>query len=612
MLRDGLQHIERHQSTMPYRNAVIRADAPAASACADTVPKLLNRAARSGEGFTFHAARGEVEAYLSYAELRERALEVARGLVQAGLASGARLALMAETNADFMVLFFACQYAGIVPVPLPLPLSLGGREAYEERLKRQIMSSGAQAAVASSTLLPFLREAVSGLDVPLVGTPADFYDLPAGQADPRPFGAGDACYIQYSSGSTRFPKGVIVSQRSLISNAQGITRHGLCTRPGDRCVSWLPLYHDMGLVGFCLAPLQAEISVHYLATQDFARRPLLWLDLIATTGGTISFSPTFGYDLCVRRAERQSAAVAKLDLSCWRVAGIGGDMIQPNVLQRFAETFAMSGFRAEAFVPSYGLAESTLAVTFAPLGQGVQVDVVDKQQVSLAHRALPVKPNGHAVATQSFVVCGRPLPDHAIEIRDEDSGRPLPDRRIGKVYVRGGSVMDGYFGDAEATARILSADGWLDTGDMGYTIDGSVVVTGRSKDLIICNGRNIWPQDIEWAIEQLPGLRRGDAAAFAGVNAEGAEIVVAVVECRLTDPEARAELRRDVTAVIKRSAGVECEVVLVRPHSLPHTSSGKLSRSQTKAKYDAGLFAAPENERSGPTAGSLASVAAVR
>lgn len=559
----------------------------------DTIAEALDDAARTPLGFAFYSVKGEEVANLPYRILRARAIDLARGLIQAGLPQGARVALMAETGPDFMVFFFACQYAGLMPVPLPLPLNLGGQEAYEDRLARQLRSATPMAGVASSDLLPSLRKAAEGLDMPLIGTPEDFLNLEGGKAALRPFGKDDGCYIQYSSGSTRSPQGVTVTQRSLLANSRGIILEGLAVRPGDRCVSWLPLYHDMGLVGFCLAPIVAQLPVDYLAPQDFARRPLVWLDLISRNRGTISFSPTFGYDICVKRSAK--SGTAGLDLSHWRVAGIGGDMIQPKVMRGFIEAFEPAGFRSSALLPSYGLAESTLAVSFAPVGKGLVVDRVDREQIAVNQRAVPVIGTRNPAEVQEFVACGPALEDHKIEVRGED-GAILPDRVVGRVFVQGPSVMAGYFNASELTGHVLSADGWLDTGDLGYTINGALVPTGRCKDLIICNGRNIWPQDIEWSVDQLPGRHRGDSAAFSMLDANGAEQVVVVAECRSSDVTVRRELQREIKAAVRRAVGAECHVVLAPPRSLPHTSSGKLSRSAAKREFEAGAYSDPSAE----------------
>jgi fatty-acyl-CoA synthase len=342
----------------------------------------------------------------------------------------------------------------------------------------------------------------------------------------------------------------------------------------------------MGLVGFMLSPMLNQLSVDYMATRDFARRPLTWLNLLSEYRGTLAYSPSFGYELCVRRL--RDGTDFKADLSSWRAAGVGGDMVQPAVLRRFSETFAPYGFREAAFVPSYGMAETTLAMTFSPLDRGFTADSVarDALERDRAEAAAP------GAAARTFVACGPALPDHEIEVRDA-AGTPLGERRIGRVFFRGPSVMRGYFEQPELTQETLSADGWLDTGDLGYLLDGEIVITGRAKDLIILNGRNIWPQDLEWAAEDaIAELRRGDVAAISveDPDREDQEAIVVLVQCRSSDPEARAKLTRDVAAVLQQAMAVESTVVLVPPHGLPQTSSGKLSRAKARANYLQGTY----------------------
>jgi len=558
----------------------------------------LNYAAQGETGCNFYSGRGELVQTLTYRELREDAIQLALRMVRWGLPRGGRIAIVAETSPDFMRVFFACQYAGLLPLPVPMPMTLGGRDAHISRLHMMMKSAGAVAGVASKDLIGDVAAAAEGLSsVKLVATPEDLFALPAEGGELRPLGHGDMCYIQYSSGSTRFPRGIVISQRSIISNCRAITQHGLKIGPEDRCVSWLPLYHDMGLIGFFITPLLAQISTDYIATSDFARRPLSWLKIIAQNEGTLSFSPTFGYDLCARRASNGSGT--DLDLSSWRVAGIGAEMIRADTLDRFAEKFAPSKFRPTAFVPSYGLAESTLAVSFAPLDEGYRIDRIDKKQYATTGRAVTPKGNGSAPAAdvREFVNCGQPMPGHSLEIRDND-GKILGEREVGRVLIKGPSIMAGYFTDKETTERVLLGDGWLETGDLGYLFDNSLVITGRAKDLIIFNGRNIWPQDIEWAVDRLDGLRRGDVAAFSLTPSDGDESVVVVVQCRISDQDQRDRLKSEIRATVRRTVGVDCEVVLAPTRSLPLTSSGKLSRTWTRENYLSGKYAdtALENE----------------
>jgi fatty-acyl-CoA synthase len=373
-----------------------------------------------------------------------------------------------------------------------------------------------------------------------------------------------------------------------MSNAGGIVRAGLRVQPGDRCVSWLPFYHDMGLVGFLLAPVAAQLPVDYLPTREFARRPMLWLSLLSENRGTISYSPSFGYELCARRAE--TTAPQALDLRAWRVAGIGGDMIRLPVLSRFAQAFAANGFDPSAFVASYGLAEATLAVSFAPLTTGLEAETVAADAIGEGDEVVPLPNAASARAMRTFVLCGRPLPNVEVEIRDA-SQRVLAENVVGRVFVRGPAVMTGYFNETAQTQRVLGADGWLDTGDLGYWRKGALVIAGRAKDLIIINGRNVWPQDLEWAAERVAEVRSGDAAAFSIDDEEGeGERAVLVVECRTNDPSQRSNLSKEIAAVVRSTAGIDCEVVLVPPRTLPHTSSGKLSRVRAKQDFLAGTY----------------------
>lgn len=550
-----------------------------------TIVAALDYAARGETGLNFHSARGDLAEVLTYARLRDEALDLAGRLAGLGLAPGDRVALVAESEADFARAFFACQYAGLAPAPLPLPQGFGGKRAYIDQLRGLLQACRPKAAIAHADLLGYVEEAAAGLDLRFLGNVATLATQPAVPVD-HAAEPEDVAYIQFSSGSTRFPMGIVVTQRALMANVVGITAHGLQVREHDRAVSWLPLYHDMGLVGFFLAALACQISVDLMATRDFARRPLLWLRMIGRNRGTLSYSPTFGYELCARRAE--TATIDDIDLSSWRAAGIGADMIRPQVLTRFAETFARVGFKAEALVPSYGLAETTLAVSFAPLDRGMLTDTVDLDRLEdEGIAAAPGSPNRRA---RTFVACGRPLPGHDVKLIDL-GGATVSERRVGRVLTRGANLMQGYLDRPAETAAVLDGEGWLDTGDLGYWLGDQIVITGRAKDLIIVNGRNIWPQDLEWCAERAVGLRSGDVAAFA-VDAGGAgERVVLLVQCRAAAPADRDDLRRRVANAVKDVAGVEGDVVLVSPHALPQTSSGKLSRSQAKRMFEQGAFA---------------------
>ena len=547
-----------------------------------TLTAALDFAATGETGVNLYSLRGELVEALPYARLREQALELAPRLLATGAKPGDSVGLIADTEADFVRAFFACQYAGLVPAPLPLPAPLGGREAYVGQIARMLTSAHARLLIGPSGMKDWVAEIAAKTPLDFAGTLAD---LPESAGATLPEIVPEAtCYLQFSSGSTRFPTGVLVTHRALMANAVAITRDGLEVRPSDRAVSWLPLYHDMGLIGFLLSPMTSQMSVDLLPTGAFVRRPLLWLDLITRNGGTISYSPTFGYELCARRAE--VASIEHLDLKNWRSAGLGGDMIRTGPLRAFAERFASVGFSEKAFVASYGMAEATLALSMAPLGGGLKTERLDVERLE-QHEAVVTD---DAERSREFARNGPALPGHELEVRDEN-GKGLPERGVGRIYARGPSLMREYFEQPEETARVLSADGWLDTGDLGYLIDGEIVITGRGKDLIILNGRNIWPQDLEWTAEaEVDGLRSGDVAAFS-TPGDGEEIVVVLVQARGGDAGARAALVEKIAGVLRLRHQVEAQVQLVGAHALPQTSSGKLSRSKARAAYLAGAYA---------------------
>jgi fatty-acyl-CoA synthase len=555
-----------------------------------SVPEMLDYAAQGATGVSFYSARGERLSALPWKEVRERAHVMARKLIGAGFARGDRLLITADTWPGFFDAFFGAQYAGLLPVPVSIPVGIGGKEAYLDQLRRQFAASGAVAAVGLDELAGFLAEAAREFPALRLHGGMDVLDsLPEKPVDLRPLGPADTCYIQFSSGSTRHPHGVQITQSALMANLQGITGPGgLDVVEGDRATSWLPLYHDMGLIGFLFSPLSSQLSIDYITPRDFARRPMQWLTLISKYRGTIAYSPSFGYDLAVRRGGSQIPA--DLDLSSWRHAGIGGDMVRADVLDRFAAAFESKGFNRSAFIPSYGMAEVCLAITFSPGGRGMHTDTVERTALADEQRAVPAANPDDAQTARRFVVCGKVLPGHRLEVRDEQ-GRVLGDRSVGRIFVKGPSIMPGYFQEPEASREVLIG-GWLDTGDLGYLLNGEVVVTGRAKDLIIVNGRNVWPQDIEWAIEAQKVVKSGDSAAFSVDTGEGERVVVAVL-ARVSGDEAKAKLVRDVAGAVREAIAVDCDVALVPPTmGLPHTSSGKLSRSRTKANYLAGQYAA--------------------
>ena len=543
------------------------------------MPEALDYAARSKKGFNFHDHRAQLVRVYPYAELRADAVANAHRLAARGVKPGDRIALVAETAPEFLALFFGALYAGAWPVPLPLPTSFGGRESYVDQLAVQLKSSDPAILFFPSELAAMAGDAaraagIEGID--WAEFTASGYSEGA-LPEPKP---DDIAYLQYSSGSTRFPHGVAVTHKALLAN---LAAHADSMKigDGDRGISWLPFYHDMGLVGCMLSLVANQMSGDYLKTEDFARRPLAWLTLISRAEGkAMSYSPTFGYDICARRVSSQMNVAERFDLSRWRVAGNGADMIRPDVMQAFVDAFAPAGFDARSFLPSYGLAEATLAVTVMPPGEGIVVELVEETLLAGGGENERDRPQRY----RSVVNCGKAVRGMEIAIRGDD-GTTLGEREIGKIFCRGSSVMAGYFRDEEATEACLDADGWLDTGDMGYLSDAYLYVVGRAKDMIIINGKNHWPQDIEWAVEQLPGFKAGDIAAFSVTTPGGEETPAVLVQCRTSDDSERGRLRDTIRERVRAITGMNCVIELVPPRSLPRTSSGKLSRAKARNLY---------------------------
>ena len=546
-----------------------------------TLGEALDYAAQGAKGFNFHDARATLINVYPFSQLRDDALESAKRLIDFGIKPGDRVALIADTEPQFCAQFFGAIYAGALPVPLPLPTSFGGKESYVDQIGVQLDSCDPAILLFPDEIAELAGAAGQTRNIAGFGWDA-FAEREAPETDFPQAKSSDIAYLQYSSGSTRFPHGVAVSHEALLHNL-GSHAHGMLISGDDRCVSWLPFYHDMGLVGCFLSMVANQVSTDYLKTADFARRPLSWLDLITRNEGTsCSFSPTFGYEICARRIGSQSNVAERFDLSRWRLAGNGADMIRPDVMQRFTDAFAPAGFDAKSFLPSYGLAEATLAVTLMPVGEGMEVELVEETELSGETDSDGERPKRY----RAIVNCGKPVRDTLLEIRTED-GAILSEKTVGKVWMKSPAVMDCYYRDQAATDACL-ADGWLDTGDMGYLSDDYLYIVGRAKDMIIINGKNHWPQDIEWAVEQLPGFKAGDIAAFSITTPGGEETPAVLVQCRTSDEHERLRLRDEIGEKVRAITGMNCVIELVPPRTLPRTSSGKLSRAKARNLYLSG------------------------
>lgn len=544
-----------------------------------TLVEALDYAAQGSTGMNFYDRRNQLVAVLEYRKLRERAMLGARRLLSLNLKKGDRVALIADTSVGFVESFFACQYAGLVAVPLAIPMGVGQRASYITKLQGLINSCAPAAIISSEEWVPLISSATVEAPPACILSNADFNALPALDVELQAPLSDDIAYLQYTSGSTRFPRGVIITQGAVMANLQVISHDGIKLRVGDRCVSWLPFYHDMGLVGFLLTPVATQLSVDYLRTQDFAMRPLQWLKLIDKNRGTVTVAPPFGYDLCLRRSNEKE--LAGLDLSCWRVAGVGAEPIPAELLKQFGEHFSTLNFDSNAFMPCYGLAENTLAVSFSEENAGAQIHEIDRDILEYEGKA--VAPGKNTRATSAFVNCGKALPGHRIEIRSE-TGAALPECKIGHIYISGPSLMSGYFRD-EVTLQKIRATGWMDTGDLGYLSEGNLYITGRKKDLIIIRGRNIWPQDIEYVAESEPEIRAGDAIAFVTEEQGEAARIILQIQCRVGSEERREQIIHTLSASIQSEFGVAVDIELLPPHSIPRTSSGKPARAEAKKRW---------------------------
>jgi fatty-acyl-CoA synthase len=540
----------------------------------------LEYAAKGDSGFNFYDHRGELESVLSYRDLRNEARVLARRLLGLGCKRGDRVGIIAETDPMFHRFFFACQYAGLIPIALPAGIQLGAHKAYVGQIRRMLDSCGATIAVAPASHMAFLDEVTSELELLMSGTPEDFDALPKMEMELVSPAAKDIAYLQYTSGSTRFPRGVEINHETVLDNIREIAEHGLKLTNEDRFVSWLPYYHDMGLIGFILVPLIAQLSADYLPSRTFAMRPRLWLKIISDNRGTVSSSPTFGYALCARRL--RPTDIERYDLTSWRAACVGAEQINPVPLKVFADALAPCGFDENAFVACYGMAECVLAISFAPLNLGLSVDYVDQEIMTSTGEAVPIDPSASNVAC--YADCGLLLPGFEISIRDKQ-GVETGARRCGEIYLRGPSVMSGYFQDQEATLAVLDKDGWLNTGDIGYRVADRIFITARSKDVIIIKGRNIWPHDMEVIAQRIEGVRLGGVAAFSVSGFGDEELAILVVESREREQDQRDQLDHEITRLMHEHFGINVIIDLVKPGTLPRTSSGKLSRYQSREAF---------------------------
>jgi len=548
-----------------------------------TLAGLLAMAAETDRGVTAIEHDGQI-VDLRYRTLLNESLRIAGGLREEGLLPGERVALLVPEVSGFIRGFFGIAAAGLTPVPLCPPVQAGDIGTFQLQTKYLLAASRASAILTSTDVAPLLTS--SAEEMLRIGE-CQILTIDALSQGPalvpgRPVMSDAPALIQFTSGSTAMPKGVMMSFGGLAANLAAIAGPaGLDGKPDDVCVSWLPLYHDMGLIGSLLTSVFSRVDTVIMSPVLFLKRPTSWLEAISRHRGSVSFAPTFAYDLCLRRTK--PSQVNSLDLSSWRVAGCGAEPVRHETLKAFAERFAVAGFRASSFVPSYGLAEHALAVAFAR--DGLQVDAVDPGRLVRESVAVPAT-SDHAV---QIVSCGRPFPGHELRIADEH-GRPVPERQVGHILLRGPSVMTGYFEDDVSTREALR-DGWLHTGDLGYVTGGNLFVCGRTKDLIIRHGRKYHPPDLELAIAGIDGIRPSGIVVFGLSQVDEPDQVVAVLETRASLKGDGVEDR--VRRRIRETAGLELDhVILAPPGTIPRTTSGKVRRSETRARFQAGTLLA--------------------
>jgi 1-acyl-sn-glycerol-3-phosphate acyltransferase len=529
------------------------------------------------------------ETNISYRDLQRHADVVAAGLQREGLEPRQTVAIMLPTSPEYFHTYFGILRAGGIPVPIYPPARLS---QIEEHVRRHAgILANAQASILVT--VPEARGVARLLEARVEGLRrvVTVAELKAGGAAPIPvtIRRDDIAFIQYTSGSTGDPKGVVLTHANLLANIRAI---GLTidVSPDDVFVSWLPLYHDMGLISMWLAGLYFAIPLVVMSPLAFLARPECWLRAIQRYRGTVSAAPNFAYELCVKRIDE--AQIEGLDLSSWRIAANGAEPVIPETLRRFTERFARHGFRAEAMTPVYGLAECTVGLLCPPLGRGPRIDRVRREPFSQAGRAEPAA--AEDVSALRFVCCGRPLPGHEVRIVDA-LGREVSERIEGRLEFRGPSATGGYYRNPEQTRRLFDGD-WLDSGDRGYLADGEAYLTGRVKDIIIRGGRNIYPHEVEDAVGAVAGVRRGCVAVFGSPDPDtGTERLVVLAETRETaapEHEQDALRARIVEVTVAVLGEPPDQVVLAPPHSVLKTSSGKIRRAACRDLYETGRVGA--------------------
>ena len=582
---------------------------------ARTLAQYIEDAAKSDptRGFRFIPEDGSPtsgsEASFSYTAIERASARYGGALQALGLRKGDRVALILPTNEDFVLAFFGAIRAGIVPVPIYPPLGLGQLQGYLDNTRHIVAKCGARALITSGKikrLLGTVQASCPALEqvVAIEGIRESMEPL-----KPEKITLDDTAFLQFTSGSTSRPKGVTVTHANLAANIKCIMEDGLRIGEADVGISWLPLYHDMGLIGFVLAPLVHRVPITYLPPLLFLKRPISWFQAFTRHKGTIAYAPNFAFALCVKRIREKD--LQGIDLSTWRVAGCGAEPIRPETLEAFVEAFGKVGFRKEALLPSYGMAEASLAIAFTELSQGMKTISVHGPTLWGENTVKHVAEDDENAVR--LVSCGPAFPYHQIAIFDPEdaaSERPLPEGKVGEIRIAGPSVMTGYWEDAERT-RDTFAGSFMKTGDLGFLDKSHVFICGRSKEVVIVNGRNYYPQDMEWEAAKVPGVRKGNVIAFGSRDPSGVERdrerVVVAFEAQDAEDIAKAQLLcQGVRKAVQEGMGLTLDdVVAVAPGGLPKTSSGKLQRAKTRELYESGELAGRSGARDVGTRGKI-------
>lgn len=556
----------------------------------ETLSSALDRAARAGKGgLRFVDRRGRDELH-GWASIEARAKEVCGGLRARGLNPGERVALVYSTCPDFFAAFFGVLAAGGVPAPLYPPVRLGRMDEYNVRTAAMINAARVRTVLAEPRIARLLGEVAlrAGGGVRVIGLD----DLPAGRAEPVPSTKESLALVQFSSGTTGTPKPVALSQRAVLWQGEAIFASILGAFPEmplerHAGVSWLPLYHDMGIIGCVVPALLAAAELTLLPPEVFVLDPASWLRAISDHRGTVSSAPNFAYALCAEKVRDEE--LRGVDLSSWKVALNGAELVSAATLRAFAARFAKWGFAAEALSPVYGLSEAALAVTFSDLGRAFHARVFDERALLAEGRAV------ESDRGVELVSVGKPLSGIRVRVMD-DHGRTCDDREVGRVWVESPSVMEGYLDRKEDTAEALR-EGWLDTGDMGFLREGELFLTGRAKDILVVRGRKHLPTEVERATLDVRGARKGCSAAVS-FQPEGAphEILCLFVEhAANASDEERRSLAERCSAAVQEATGLVCDRVLsLAPGTIPRTSSGKIQRRETLRLYQLGELAPPD------------------